>query len=239
MTLGLTIKRPETVSKEDNSFQSPRPELPLSEDQLRLNHVTPPDVDHTPAEPVIEKSIDHAKNINNNRLAELLAKAELAAKEQAKIIERAHRISTNDPVRSRKVTNTNVAPKVSEPQVLITDADKCDDETFIKRAMGQDIHQPEMKRLFYANGGQTYIDTGLLYAQAFDMLRRAKKTAINIKNNIFKVNKDEPFSRNHNPGQNCRTYVAGLPTDEERYRRAFAQEDAKRRKETEMWLQQN
>lgn len=230
LATGLTIKRPEGAPKEDEGFKTTRPSLPESPDAVRLQHVTPPVIDHTPAKPVFEQAIAKAQGQGNSRLAELLAKAEEQAKAEAKAIEKVRRTTTNGPVRAPKVKDLALAT-TTEPTILFTGADKCDDETFIKRAMGNDIHQVDMKRLFFANGGQAYLDTGLLYAQAFDNLRRAKQNTIRAKQFAQRGVTPKPV-----PQQDFKTFVPGLPTTEDRYRRAFAIEDAKRRVENENWL---
>ena len=160
---GLNIKRNDIPKADDESFQSPRPQIKETKDQERLKEVyLPPEVNHDPAAPVVEHVVSTIKSKGNNRLAELIALATEKAKQSARAEENEKLGYSSPRVKPEKIE------KVRGSQVIITDDDKCDDEIFIRRTMSGDIHSEEFKRLFYANGGKEYVEkTGLLYAQAF------------------------------------------------------------------------
>jgi hypothetical protein len=219
---GITIKRDIEPKKEDDgSFQSSRPEVPVSRDAERLGHTKPPVIDHTPAQPALEQAEEQAQEKGNDKLAALLAKAGEAAKELAKKVgigqsERAPRSS------KKKASLIEEAPSIISCPVIWTQDDVLSDEEFIKRTIEScdydehklGLHSEEMKRYFYANGGSKYIAIGLQYGAAFSMCRADKIRAVQIKNNpLPKETVEVEYKRNQSTfPYDVQTYVAGLPT---------------------------
>lgn len=119
--------------------------------------------------------------VGGDKLASIIAKAEAKAVEA---VARAKAEKEGKPLPARKR-----APKKSvtkqpprEAAVAFTAEDICPDErSFLVRTRSTNLHSHEMKRLFWANGGETLIERGLTYAQAFDILRREKQNALTQK----------------------------------------------------------
>lgn len=201
------------------------PSLPSYIAPEKTDHLIPVVRDHSVSPSLIERM----SNDGNDRIAELLLAAKIAAKEQAHVIEK---------IRSNKVPSKKVeakeTPIKTNPLFPFKDTDIVDDATFIKKTRSANMHDPEMKALFFANGGSKLLATGLNYAQAFDNLRRQV---------IARMSKPVGIS----PGEyrrasylplNSKTYVAGVPTQDEIMSRARAKEDARERKKTAHWLKQ-
>jgi hypothetical protein len=230
---GITILRPEQPKDDSDTFKSRLPKIEETKDQARLKEVySPPEVDHSIAKPVSLLVQDTVKRMGNDRLAELIAKASEKAKAAARTETKEERVSSYQSISSSKKT---VCP------IQYTDADRCSsDEEFIKRTMGGDVHSIELKSLFYANGGQSYIDgTGLLYAMAFDAMRREKLIAIRSKTKPVSIDSSEPWLRAGAPPKDSQVFVQGVPTVSELIARENAEADAKRREQSYKWLEQS
>lgn len=163
------VKVAVAVSQEER-FTAPRPAFNAPKDE---SITTPQPRDNRPAESLVERTKREGKDI----LAEKIAKAQEAAK-QAMARANGEKVTTSKPRvssgRKSKVQTPGMAPVAFQPE------DVCDPETFIKRTRSGDYHAPEMKRLFYANGGVEYMKAGISYANAFsnlrsDMMKRIKK----------------------------------------------------------------
>jgi hypothetical protein len=121
--------------------------------------------------------VERAKQDGNEALAAKIAEA------QKKANEAMARVRGEKPATPKaKVVKSGKKPTTTGPIIPVTFSqdDVCDPETFIKRTRSGDYHAPEMKRLFYANGGTEYMKSGLSYANAFsnlrtDMMKRIKK----------------------------------------------------------------
>lgn len=236
---GIPILRPD-VPKEDDSFHSIAPKVPLSIDQQRLGHTVPPVIDHTPSLPVFQQAAEQAKLSGNNLLADLMRRAEVAAKEQARLLETERRRSTNEAprgLRKSKEVYQTAAQKAAAPTVLFTEADVCSsDEEFLARTIDSNIQTIEMKRLFYANGGALLEAQGLLYAPAFDTLRREKATAIRIKTGQLKVNQAEEWKRFGSVPKESIVYQPEVPSVSLLLARQNAAGDARERLKSARWL---
>jgi len=155
---------------QEERFTAPRPAFNAPQN---AEHLTPQPRDNRPAESLVERTKREGKDI----LAEKIAKAQEAAK-QAMARANGEKVTTPKPRvnkgKKSKVQTPGMAPVSFQPE------DVCDPETFIKRTRSGDYHTPEMKRLFYANGGEVYMKAGISYANAFsnlrsDMMKRIKK----------------------------------------------------------------
>jgi hypothetical protein len=238
---GITIKRDvEPKGKEDDGFESlSRPEVPVSQDAERLGHTKPPVVDHTPAEPALEQAQEEAQAKGNNKLAALLAKAGEAAKELAAKAFRKE-IETERSGKNKKKISSVIEEAAVVPTcpVIWAQEDVVSDEEFIKRTIGSYdynqhssgfIHAEEIKRLFWANGGQRYLEAGLGYGAAFDQMRADKIRTVRIKNNPIPQMEDQ---KNTFP-YDAKIYVAGLPTLD----KFLAIEAAGHREADYLWMQ--
>lgn len=250
---GITIKREDTPKKEDDgSFQSSHPEVPVSKDAERLGHTRPPVIDHTPAQPALEQAAEQAQEKGNDKLAALLAKAGEAARELAKKvgIGQAERANNSPRGAKKKPSIIEQASPGNPCPVIWTQADVVSDEEFIKRTIASIdynehssglIHSEELKRLFWANGGSKYLEIGLLYGPAFDMLRADKIRAHRIRNApVFEGPAPEEVigvewkrNQSHLLSYDVQTYVAGLPT----VAKFLAIAEAEHREADLMWME--
>jgi hypothetical protein len=220
MTLGLTIKRPEQENNpliENNDFKSPPPSFIPSKETA----TEPPIKNSEPAKPILQKMSEDAKAEGNNILSAILAKADQAI----------HSFKGA----ACKISHSNAlissSPPPALPYIPTTDNDILSDDDFIRKTMGGDIHQPEQKRYFYANGGKKFLDTGLLYAQAFSLLRKEKIERLRI-NKLGGRNKSNQIKRVIEE----RSYVSGVPTYQDRLNKAYAEKLANKREDDARWL---
>jgi hypothetical protein len=170
MSNGLTQVK-QVATNEGERFTAPRPTFNAP---TNAEHITPKVRDNAPAVSLVEQ----AKQSGDEKLAAIFATAEAKAKaafERAKAQKEGRALP--------KVTRARKAKKAQTPGIIpvqFSSEDVCGPEDFIKRTRGGDYHTPEMKRLFYANGGEVYLKAGLSYANAFsnlrtDMMKRIKK----------------------------------------------------------------
>lgn len=231
---GITIRRPQSVSSVEVEQAFLPPLLPPSPDAERLGHTVPPLVNHDAAPPILAVAKQGAESRGESLLASLLARAEIAAIEHARSREKEKRetSSTSDKRRSKKTTLETFSQIHSEPYsaplILFTDADKLDDQQFIRATMDGDYHRDEMKRLFFAKDGQSYLDRGLLYAAAFEVLR--KDCIRRVAEKRGKAPQAIPV-----PSRPTQVFVPGMPTLDELIARATPEEAAKKRRESYRW----
>jgi hypothetical protein len=154
------------VQQEDR-FAAPRPAYNAP---TNVDHITPRVKDNTPAPSIVER----AKKSDDPKLAAMLEKWDVAQKKAREAFERSQAQKEGRPlpkvtrVRKAKAPVPCIAPVQFNPEDVV------DPATFIKRTVNGDYHSPEMKRLFFANGGGDLLKTGLSYANAFGNLRQAK-----------------------------------------------------------------
>ncbi|MER3478883.1 MAG: hypothetical protein C4287_23495 [Leptolyngbya sp. ERB_1_2] len=86
------------------------------------------------------------------------------------------KVATRRVVQLKSKKEKKIVPSIV--RVQFTEGDVCDERTFIIRTRSSDIHSEEMKRLFWANGGEKYLVLGLSYASAFANLRNDKMKSI-------------------------------------------------------------
>jgi hypothetical protein len=153
-------------------FEAPRPtyQVPQNADYMNVK-----EKDSTPAPSLVQK----AKSEGNDKLSEMIAKAQASAKAAAE------RVAAQREGRKLPSTPRKSAKKESAPIVVqvghFNPEDVCDDRTFIIRTRSSDIHTDEMRSLFWANGGEKFIKAGLGYAAAYTNLRTEKMKSIQKK----------------------------------------------------------
>lgn len=149
-------------------FEAPRPAFQAP---ANAELMTPARKDTTPAKPLdqqVQENDEVAARIAaiNKKLE--LQKQRAIAKREGKTLPPAQRKTKN----SGPVTHIVVVGPFGPEHVCKTN------EEFIVRTRSSDIHSPEMKALFWANGGETYMKAGLGYAAAFSNLRNDKQKSI-------------------------------------------------------------
>lgn len=163
-----TSKVAVAVQQEDR-FSAPRPAYNAPAD---AELTTPKVKDNTPALSVVEA----AKKSGDPKLVAMMEKWEVSQAKAREAFERAQARNEGRALpkvnRVRKAKTT--APVNTVIPVQFSAEDVVDPATFIKRTLNGDYHSPEMKRLFYANGGEVYLKAGLSYANAFSNLRNDK-----------------------------------------------------------------
>lgn len=109
----------------------------------------------------------------------------------------------------------------------------CSDAEFIVRTRAFTIHDPEMKELFFANGGEDIYDGYETLAQAFDSLRRQKQARLTqiAGSEVGEYRRFQPKNENE------MVYVPGLVAHAEAARER-AKEAARFRAENENWIRQ-
>lgn len=156
------------VSQEER-FTAPRPAYNAPKDE---SVTTPQPRDNTPSLSLVERTKREGKDI----LADKIAKAQEAAKQAMERLN-GNKSATPKPrvakPRKGKEQSPGMVPVAFKPE------DVCDPATFIKRTRSGDYHTPEMKALFYANGGAEYMKAGISYANAFSNLRSDMMKRIN------------------------------------------------------------
>lgn len=169
MSNGLTQAK-QVATNEGERFKAPRPTYNAPQN----SELTTPKVrDNTPAPSLVEK----AKMSGDEKLAAIFATAETKAKEA---FARSQAQKAGKPLPKVTRARKGKKPVIATAPVQFNPEDVCDPETFIKRTRSGDYHTPEMRSLFYANGGLEYMKAGLSYANAFsnlrsDMMKRIKK----------------------------------------------------------------
>lgn len=150
------------VAVAEDRFASPRPTYNAPTD---AEYLTPRVKDNTPAPSIREV----AKQSADPKVVAMMEKWEVSQAKAREAFERAQ-----GRKEGRSVTRTR---KAKQPvtsiiiRVQFGPEDVVDAVTFIKRTVNGDYHSPEMKRLFFANGGEAYLKAGLSYASAFSNLR--------------------------------------------------------------------
>ena len=212
-----------------DGFKSPTPTFKAPQDPLKVYQ---PEVrDHSPSPSLVER----ARLEGKDHIAQLLAQAQQAAKDQAKVIERDKKPRVSAPKKKDTLSPTPQEAKPAAPIVTFTSDDVCDDVTFIKRTRGINPSEPSAKALFYANGGEKYLTPGTSFAQAFEAMRRAILHRLTLPKGIDIANA-APYQRHMAMTENARVYVPGVPTAKELARKANAKAEAKKRRATAAWM---
>ncbi len=161
-----TSKVAVAVQQEDR-FSAPRPAYNAP---VNAELTTPKVKDNAPSPSLVEV----AKKSSDPKLVAMMEKWEVS---QAKAREAFERAQARQEGRALPKVSRVRKPKVQVSSVIpvqFNAEDVVDPATFIKRTVNGDYHSPEMKRLFYANGGEVYLKAGLSYANAFSNLRNDK-----------------------------------------------------------------
>lgn len=209
---------------EAERFTAPRPAFVTPKDEGLL---TPKSQDHhAPAPSLVTRAVSEG----NDKIAALLEKAQKDAKEQAKIIEAAKKPSTQKKRTKKeeeKSEGSTSGPQF-EPHHVMSDIE------FVKLTRAGDnftIHDPEVKAIFWANGGERHLVGDLSYAQAFENLRREKlNSLLPGSKSETKYNRVLPLP----PG--TKVWTPGVPTMSDLAAKARAEAEAKARKENAHYI---
>ena len=159
-----TSKVAVAVQQEDR-FQAPRPAYNAPEN---AEHLTPKVKDNTPAPSIVES----AKKSGDPKLVAMMEKWEVSQAKAREAFEKAQARKEGRALPKVSRVRKPKAPVNTVIPVQFNSDDVCDPASFIKRTVTGDYHSPEMKRLFFANGGERYLKAGLSYANAFSNLRQ-------------------------------------------------------------------
>lgn len=146
------------------------------------------------------------------------------------------KITVQKEVKKDNTYRPEVSPAavIKGPLIRYSAEHVCSDEEFIIKTRAHSIHDPGMKELFFANGGEEIVDDYSTLAGAFDVLRRNKMTKI-AKAATGNV---EYSQDNRIAAHDVKVFVPGS-TPEKAYReREQARAEAKRRADNEAWLSQ-
>lgn len=179
------------MSSQEDRFHSPRPKFIPSGNNLLI----PKDQDHHTPSPSL---ISRAENEGKVDIAELIKHAQEEARSMAKVQEKITRIKKNR-VEDQEAEVFPVSEREIDPSLILTD------EEFIKRTRGRSILDPDVKALFFANGGAKHLIGSIVYGVAFENLRREKL------NRLRGNSSREPYKRVYQAPTGTRSYVAGLP----------------------------
>jgi len=158
-----TAKQAVVAQPEGDRFKAPRPVFQAPKNVHSLEAIAPKVKENAPA-PSLKVQAETTGS-------DVVKRALLAASEAAK---------TEVPDETSKTPRAKKAKveKVETPKVNAAPEfgpeDVCDDATFIKKTRDGNYHTPEMKRIFWANGGERHMVAGLTYAQAMSNLRTEK-----------------------------------------------------------------
>lgn len=220
MTYGITIKKPDTRVKED-TFEGKRPTFTAPKDD---DLTSPKSQDHHEPAPSLVK---RAEIEGNDKIATLLAKVQQDAKDQAKIIETVKKPRAASKKKDSSSEGETTEGPVTTGRAPVDPAHILSDAEFVKRTRAGDlfsIHDPEVKLLFWANGGEDHYKGGLSYAQAFENLRREKLNRIAFPNK----GNEERYHRVRPLPPGTKAYVSGVP---DMVAKSQADQDAKWRAE--------
>lgn len=201
-------------------FQSKAPTFQTTDNPNALEATTPQDRDTAPAPSIVER----VEQTGNLELAALLEKLQQDAKAHARVIEAPKRVPRKRTQAPTADSDTPVAAAPTlAPMPLFQESDVVDDATFIRKTRDGNVHTPEMRALFWANGGAQHLVGGLSYAQAFDNLRREKMR--NLQGGVKAST--TPYQRHSTlqPGAKVRT--PGIPTQADRKRRHQAEQQTR------------
>lgn len=199
-------------------FSSPKPQFKFPVNTHAIEAMAQTEKDTTPAPSVVAR-VSATGNVD---LAAMIAATQAAARAHAKLVEheakpRASRVSKTPTV----VAPARVLAPLFQPEDVVGDAE------FIKRTRSIEIHTPEAKALFHANGGSKFLSVGLSYAQSYDMLRKEKM--------VRPVGNATPYHRATSTPTNAKIMVPGMPDPRDRQRYLQAEEDAKRVVSNQRW----
>jgi hypothetical protein len=212
-------------------FTSKRPTFQPSSNQNAIDAITPNQKDTTPPASVVER----LEQEGHTELAAMLAHAQAAAKENATIIEskRASARVPRDERFSTRWAESEPKPEVATPTKQVAKfqpSDVVDDMTFIRKTRDSNIHTPEMTALFWANGGERHMVSGLSYAQAFGNLRQEK-----MRNLRGVKAPSTPYQHHGSLPQGTKVITPGMPTIADRERHMKAQTRQTRVVANEKW----
>lgn len=217
-------------------FVSPKPTFQATSNANAIESITPKDKDTIPSLSVVER----LRQSDNAYLASLLEEAQAKAKEHATLAsERARERlpRTKEKAATYYDPNEERLATFHEPEVPLVvvegkfqPSDVLDDATFIRRTRDTNIHTPEMRALFWANGGGHHMVGGLQYAQAFDNLRREKMRKLQGERAP-----STPYQRNATLTPDTKVITPGVPTPADRQRKFSAQVRATKIVANEKW----
>jgi len=161
-----TSKVAVAVQQEDR-FSAPRPAYNAP---VNAELTTPKVRDNTPAPSIVEAT----KKSGDPKLVAMMEKWEVSQAKAREAFERAQARKEGRSLPKVSRVRKAKAPVNTVIPVQFNADDVVEPATFIKRTVNGDYHSPEMKRLFYANGGEVYLKAGLSYANAFSNLRNDK-----------------------------------------------------------------
>lgn len=162
------------------------------------NVLSPPKKNHEPAKPIEEQKI-------GKRIKDILAQAKSLSGNAAKTTFNNQPSIKKDKLRET-LTETTITTKTTFCQAHIIE----DHIEFVKIVRTMKISDPGAMNLLLANGGKQYIDRGLTPAAAFDQLRKERDQASRPKKQQYQENIKSAGS----------VYIKGLPTIEDRWRKA-------------------
>lgn len=151
-------------------FESPVPKYQAPTSDL----TTATKRDNAPAKPLEQLVVEG--DALAQKIAEAQKKAQaIVARSAAKREGRTVPAAPRNPKKHGPVIHTVIVGPFSPSDVC------ADDKEFIVRTRSSDIHTPEMKALFWANGGADCLKAGLGYAAAFSNLRNDKAKSLQRK----------------------------------------------------------
>lgn len=175
------------MSTQDNRFSNKLPAYFPPQDKHGV--LQPPQRDSAPAMSLAEQK-------QNKKVEQLLAQAKALS---GQLVEDAKEI---------KEKRENPPVKVKNGKVRFCPAHILNDREFIKITRSMNIHDKGAMQLLLANGGSEFLERGFLPAQAFDLLRKAKMSAMVQKPN-HTFDKRPVCIRG-------KVYTPGVPTWQER-----------------------
>lgn len=210
-------------------FSTKHPTFHPTSNQSAIEAITPQQKDNTPSLSVVER----LKQDGNIYLASLLQEAQQQAKQHATLASERAQLRTREP---REVKVKEASSQLPSHERLSSfeeytshfqASDRVDDKEFIRRTRSGDYHSPEMKALFYANGGDQFLVGGISYAVAFDNLRREKMRKLQGAKQVSST----PYQRHTSVIPGAKVITPGMPSQQDRDRQRQAQQEASVREE--------
>lgn len=177
------------ATSQDDRFSHKLPDY-VSPTQDNFGVLIPPKRDNRPALPLAEQK-------RNQKVHELLIQAKAAS---AQLVEDVKEIQEK-----RKTLQT---AKAKPSKIRYCPAHVLSDMEFVRITRTMNIHDKGAMQLLLANGGNQFLEQGLLPAQAFDLLRKLK---------MNKMVKKPNHTFDRRPASvRGKVFVPGLPTVDER-----------------------
>jgi len=184
-----------------NRFVSPQPLFikPTGTDDI----LKPPPKDNRPAQSIKDQAV-------NKKIYELLQQAKQLSSTVAK--DQADKPKTKEAskTKERKTLTENLPEKkitFCEAHIIESDSE------FIKITRTMSIFDKGAHNLLLANGGKKYLDQGLTFAAAWDLLRKERQS------NLLKPAGSQFDKR---PAlNNYKSYVQGMPSQEDLWRKLW------------------